>query len=122
MSFRRTGVFIAILAGGVSLAAAGGPSKNHAVTSLVADFAGDVAPALQIQSDQQGTYPDSGNVSSIIQTGGDWLLDTEASTRTVYLGFTQPVAGTGPTGSPSFPSGYYPVHILSECEPSSTRS
>ena len=121
MSFRRSGVLLATVVSTVSLAAAGNPPKDLAVTSLVADYAADIAPALQIQSDQRGTYTNSSTISSVIQPGGNWVLDTRASTRTAYLGFTQPVAGTGPTGSPSFPSGFYAVRILTECQSSISR-
>src|SRR5262245_7280475 len=90
------------------------------VTTLVADYAADIAPILQIASDQQGAYRDSRTLSSLIQSIGDYVLDSynpRGGARRLYLGFDQPIAGSGPNGSAPIPvpSGLYRVHLIAKC-------
>jgi hypothetical protein len=119
---------------GWSLTVAAKPAKPAplSVTSLVQDFATGVAPRLQIQSDQLGTYPDHRKTCcvSIITTGpgqggsgkgaGDWELNSweEKTVRTFYLDFSQPIPGSGPGGGDpiAVPSGRYVANILLGCE------
>lgn len=94
------------------------PSPN--VTSTIADADTAVAPALQYQSDGLGPYVNASNLTSQIQSVGDWVLDmytVSRATRQVYLDFSQPIAGTGPNGGNpvAIPSGLYKVRIISKC-------
>ena len=87
------------------------------MTSIVSDYAADIAPALQVKSDQLGSYRNSKTLTSLIQSVGAWLLDTTSSTRSVYLGFTQPIAGSGLGGGDPvvIPSGHYSARLISKC-------
>lgn len=96
-----------------------GPS-NVNVTSTIADADTGVAPALQYQSDGLGSYSNASNLTSQIQSVGDWVLDmytVSRATRQVYLDFSQPIAGSGPNGGDPvvIPSGLYKVRIISKC-------
>jgi len=91
------------------------------VMSLVSDFDSGVAPSLQIQSDQLGTYVSSSTLKSELQnSGGAWAVDSyyvRGATRRVVLNFTRPIAGTGPGGGApeAPPSGAYLVRMGSDC-------
>jgi hypothetical protein len=90
------------------------------VTTTVADADTTIAPTLQIQSDKLGAYKNSGTLTSVIQGIGAWVLDSydpSRSTRTVYLDFSQPIAGSGPNGGNpvAIPSTTYKVHAISKC-------
>jgi len=94
--------------------------SNTPVTALVADANAAVAPTLQIRSDGLGAYQNSSSLTSIIQSIGAWELDSydpRRSTRTVYLDFSQPIAGSGPGGGNpiAIPSGLYKVHAIAKC-------
>jgi hypothetical protein len=107
----------AVRVSGALLAAGGG---NVSVTTVVADNNISIAPALQIRSDGLGAYQNSSSLTSIIQGIGAWELDSydpKRSTRTVYLDFSQPIAGSGPNGGNpvAIPSGLYKVHAISKC-------
>ena len=86
------------------------------VTSIIVDD-----PAFQIESDGLGPYRSSRTLESEIQSGstGDWVLDsyTNNDSRTIYLDFGRPVAGSGPNGGTAvaIPSGYYKFHMISKC-------
>lgn len=93
------------------------------VTTIVSDYDSGIASALQIQSDQLGAYRNSKTLVSVIQSVGTWLLDgypgyVRGATRRVYLGFNQPIAGSGPGGgAPTAPpSGDYQARVISKCE------
>lgn len=93
------------------MAASGGDTP---VTSTLADA------GMQIRSDGHGAYLNSSTLSSVIQGIGDWLLDSyypRNSTRTIYVDFSQPIAGSGPNGGAPvpIPSGLYKVHFISKC-------
>lgn len=97
-----------------------GSTSNTAVTSTIADDDATIAPALQIRSDGAGPYVNSSNLISVIQSVGDWQMDSyspRGSTRTVYLDFSQPIAGSGPNGADpqAIPSGLYKVNLISKC-------
>ncbi|MEO8501233.1 MAG: hypothetical protein ABI565_09985, partial [Vicinamibacteria bacterium] len=108
---------------GGRVAAAGKPgtSTTTQVNSMISDFDSGVAPALQIQSDQAGTYvPSTTLKSEFINNGQTWAIDSyyvAGATRTIWLDFTYGLAGTGPGGGApmSPPSGYYKARIGSEC-------
>jgi hypothetical protein len=89
------------------------------VATIVSDYDSGIAPALQIQSDQLGAYQNSKTLTSIIQSVGAWVLDTTVrnATRTVYLRFSDPIAGSGPGGGApvAVPSGPYKARIITEC-------
>lgn len=104
---------------GATLAAqASSPSTPHTVTvtSTIADDA-----TFQIKSDGVGAYTNSTALESDIQGAtGDWVLDSYTprnGTRTVYLAFSRPIAGSGPGGgdAAAIPSGYYKFHMISKC-------
>lgn len=77
---------------------------------------------MQIRSDGAGPYINSSSLVSIIQgASGDWILDSKnatSPTRTVFLDFTKPIAGTGPNGgnpvSP-FSSALVYARLISKC-------
>ncbi len=103
----------------VGLVALAGPG-DVAVTSFVSDYDSGIAPALQIQSDKLGAYTNSKTLTSVIQSVGSWLLnvsDARNTTRTLYLGFNQPIAASGPNGGDpvAVPSGHYKARIISKC-------
>jgi hypothetical protein len=115
---------------GWSITVVAKPASPVSVTSLVQDLATGVAPRLQIQSDQLGAYKNGTGLISIISTGagqgvdingaGDWQLDSwiAKGTRTFYLDFGQPIAGSGPTGGDpiAVPSGRYIANLLANCD------
>ncbi len=98
-----------------------GGSTTTQVVSIVSDYDSGVAPALQIQSDQLGSYVPSATLKSeFINSGGTWAIDSyyvTGATRTIALNFTQPIPGTGPNGGApvSPPSGTYKARLGSEC-------
>jgi hypothetical protein len=94
--------------------------SDLAVTSLISDFDSGIAPALQIQSDKAGTYTNSKTLTSVIQGIGAWVLDSynpAKATRSMSLGFSQPIAGSGPNGGNpvAVPSGNYKARMISKC-------
>jgi hypothetical protein len=96
------------------------PSSDTPVTTIVSDYDSGIAPALQIQSDQLGSYTNSSALKSIIASNGVWYLDSlnpNNGTRTVALQFTQPIPGSGPNGGdPVAPaSGHYRVFAYTSC-------
>lgn len=111
----RAAVFIGF---GLSLTAA--PAKNVSVNSMVLDYAADVAPRLNIQSDGLGSYIPAANLVSQIQAIGDWELDArnpKNATRKIYMDFSQPIAGSAPGGGnpTSPPSGMYKFRAMAKC-------
>lgn len=104
---------------GTALASAG-TGTNTAVTSMIADTDPTIAPAFQIRSDGGGAYKNSSSLISVIQSIGDWELDSYSvrnSTRMIYLDFSQPLPASGPNGTDAvaIPSGTYKVHMISKC-------
>ena len=106
-----------------------GPSPIQA-TSNIYDADPSVAPALQIQSDQQGaygTYDKALGDASIISTAtgqdqtnaaGDWWVGP-SGTRSIYLDFSQPIPGSGPGGADPVapPSGRYAyTSLIGNCD------
>lgn len=95
------------------------PYPDVPVITTVEDFEAAVAPTLQIQSDGAGVYQNSRDLQSIIQSGGDWVLATNArfSSRAAKLDFSQPVAGSGPNGGTPIPlpTGTYKARFISKC-------
>jgi hypothetical protein len=80
-----------------------------------------IAPALQIRSDGLGPYLNKPRyLSSVVQAIGDWELDlgmiVRGNGRKAFLGFDQPLPGTGPSGDPvSPPSQYYVLRFITKC-------
>lgn len=90
------------------------------VSTFVADADVDVATALQIRSDGLGAYRSSNTLTSVIQPIGAWVLDLQNArnaTRTLYLDFGQPIAGSGPGGGDpiAVPSGRYKTYVILTC-------
>jgi hypothetical protein len=92
------------------------------VTTTLAAVDANVAPALQIRNDGAGSYPNTKDVQSLIQSVGDWVMESDystASTRTVFIDFGQPIAGSCPTcpnGNPiALPSQLYPTRFIAKC-------
>jgi hypothetical protein len=117
------GIALVIVAG-LSVAPAAQKKPSSTTTPVVSDisnFDSGVASALQIQSDQLGTYVSSSTLKSELQqSGGTWALDSyfpTGATRKVVINFTRPLAGTGPGGGDpvSPPSGAYLVRMASDC-------
>jgi len=101
----------------LSAARAGGDTP---VTTTVIDADTAIAPTLQIRSDALGIYRNSSTLTSQIQSIGAWVLDSQAprnATRTLFLDFGQPVAGSQPNGQDpiAVPSALYKVHAISKC-------
>jgi hypothetical protein len=77
---------------------AAGAVKDLPVTSTIVD-SDPSGSAYQIQNDDQGAYTNSKSVQSVIQSIGDWVLDTNyssLSTRGVYLDFSRPLGLASP--------------------------
>jgi hypothetical protein len=105
------------------------PTPDLPVAATISDFIDNVDSSgvtqrfwMQIRSDGAGPYTNTNSVQSIIQgASGDWILDTKnttSPTRSVFLDFIKPVAGTGPNGSsPSAPfsSAVVPARLISKC-------
>lgn len=101
-----------------SRSGSGGGTTN--VTSTVAGSPGDPTSTYQIRSDGAGAYTNSATMTSNISSTGEWLLDSyfpRNSTRTIYLDFSRPIAGSGPNGGPavSIPTGTYRFQGFVNC-------
>jgi hypothetical protein len=113
-----TAAFVGV---GLSLSLiAGPPAKDVPVTSMVLDYAADIAPRLNVQSDGLGSYLNASTLVSHIQTVGDWELDArtpKGATRKIYMDFSQPIAGSAPGGgNPTAPpSGIYRFRAIAKC-------
>ena len=101
-----------------SLAAPKAPA-DVPVTATIADTLGGIP--LQLRSDGAGTYKNISTVQSIIQSVGDWELDTSFSpnsTRNVWVDLGKPVPGSGPGGGPPiapFTTALAHVRFISKC-------
>jgi hypothetical protein len=93
------------------------------VTTTISDADPSVAPVFQIRSDG-AAYPNSSNVQSLIQGSGigDWVMQSDfstASTRTVFVDFSQPIPGscqTCPNGNPiPLASRLYGTRFIAKC-------
>ncbi|HEY8205283.1 MAG TPA: hypothetical protein VIF81_11190 [Pyrinomonadaceae bacterium] len=100
---------------------AGKPPADTPVTTTVRDADANIAPVLQIRSDG-GLYSNTKDVQSLIQGIGDWVMQSDystTSTRTVFVDFSQPIAGsclTCPNGNPVvLPSRSYPTRFIAKC-------
>lgn len=106
------------------------PSSPIPVTTMVEDLALSVAPSLQLQSDQRGTYVNGASgVISVITTApgythraGDFYMDTGTagkSPRLIYINFSQPTpTGGNLTGGQAnvFPAGLYAGFLKANCD------
>jgi hypothetical protein len=100
--------------------AAAAPPKNVAVRSTVLDYAGDVAPRLNIQSDGLGDYVNASTLTSQIQAVGDWELDAKnpkGATRRLTIDFAEPIAGSGPGGIDPTPppAAAFKFRVIAKC-------
>jgi len=92
---------LSVIARTGALGANGKPASDTAVTSTLQDTAdaADGGQPFTIESDGLGSYQNNvESVQSLLQAAlGDWVLDTSSSTsRSVRIGFTQPVPGQSP--------------------------
>jgi len=91
------------------------------VTTLIEGNGVDMSPTLHIQSDLAGAYQNSKTVQSVIQSIGDWVLNTaysSRSTRKALVDFRDPVPNSGPNGgAPAAPFAYQQVQarFISKC-------
>ena len=103
----------------VAIDAAGPPPKDVVVSSMILDYAADVAPRLNVQSDGLGTYFNSKNLTSVIQAIGDWVLDAKSpkAARRAAVDFVQPIPGSGPGGTNPTPpaAGAYAFRARTSC-------
>jgi hypothetical protein len=97
------------------------PPADLPVTTTVRDADANIAPLLQIRSDG-AVYTNTRDVQSIIQGIGDWEMQSDfstASTRTVFVDFSQPIAGSCPScpnGNPiTLPSRLYGTRFIAKC-------
>jgi hypothetical protein len=94
-------------------------NQNVPVVAAIEDIEEAIAPILQIRSDGLGFYTNSKVLQSIIQSGGDWELDTNlrGTIRGITLDFGQPVPGSGlGGGSPVAPAnGIYHARFIAKC-------
>jgi hypothetical protein len=114
---RRALVALTVGASMSSMAAAPPPAKDVPVTSIVLDYAADIAPALTIRSDGAGSYLNSKALTSLIQVIGDWVLDSinqRNTTRRIYLDLSQAVPGSGSLAN-LIPAGSYAFRALAQC-------
>jgi len=96
----------------------GTPLRSIPATSTIEGFGIDTFPILRFQSDLLGSYLNSSTLGSVVQTEGDWILDTTGSTtRMVFIDFRDPVSGTGPNGIPQAPfsTGLRKARFITEC-------
>lgn len=94
--------------------------KNTSVP--VTTVINDLDPAtgfFDIRSDWGADFPYKNgeySVSSIINSGGDFNLNTKNSdTRRIFFSFEDPVNPGNPQNQPPFLSGYVPAHFQSKC-------
>src|SRR5690242_16520608 len=112
---------IVILLLALAPAAALAQQSDVPVVSTIADSDAAIAPALQIRSDGLGPYSNKPRyLSSVVQAVGDWELDlgmiVRGNGRKAFLGFDQPLPGTGPSGDPISPgSRAYVLRFITKC-------
>jgi len=92
-------------------------SKSVPVTSTIAGTGALPDPTVfnyRIQGDLLGPYHDAvDSVVSQLQTGGDWILDTQASSvRSILIDFRDPVPNSNP--NPPFSVEQIPAKVLTE--------
>jgi len=107
MSTTRTlvaSLFLCSALGG-TIAAQGKAVKDLPALSTISDSKVSTSGTtyFRVRSDGRGDYLDSASVRSVVQTAGDWILETQpfraTPTRSVLIDFGDPVLGTGPGGS-----------------------
>src|SRR5436190_15469179 len=116
-------IFAIVLATGSRAQKKPPANPDMPVTTTISDADPNVAPVFQIRSDG-AVYPNSLNVQSLIQGSGigDWVMQSDlssASTRTVFVDFSQPIAGSCPScpnGNPvPFASRLYQTRFIAKC-------
>jgi len=91
------------------------------VTTIIEGNGVGTSPTLHIQSDLAGAYKNSKTVQSVIQSIGDWVLNTASSsrsTRKALVDFRDPVSDSGPNGgAPVAPFAHQQVQarFISKC-------
>ena len=103
----------------VSVAAFAPPPKSVPVTSIVLEYAADVAPVLQVQSDGAVRTSTQDTGLSNPTRARSLELDTrlKGATRKIYLDFSEAIPGSAPGGADpvALPSGRYTFRILANC-------
>ena len=88
--------------------------SDGAVISTIHDF--DGSSWYSLRSDLLGSYKNgkdsTGTIESVFQGGGgDWVLNTENSTRTVFFDFGNAAFNGKPL------TDHYPVRFITQCSP-----
>ena len=102
------------------------PTPDLPVTGTIVDYidvpdsaTGELQPQwMTVRSDGRGVYTHGEGRSFIQGSSGDWYLDTETSSRQVFLDFSKPIAGTGPNGgapTPPFNSALVRTGLVTKC-------
>ena len=91
------------------------PSSDLPVTSTIHDN-DENGYLYSLRSDGLSSYKNgtgtTGTIESVFQGGGgDWVLNTENSTRTVFFDFGNATLNGKPL------TGYYPVRFITQCSP-----
>jgi hypothetical protein len=118
----RFAIFVSLCVCASGLTLAGARLVDTPVTGIISDYDTGIAPALQVQSDQQGAYKNSSTLTSMIFATGMAAIDSyyirKGATRTICLTFSQPISGTGPNGGAPIapPSTCYLARFNLECD------
>lgn len=96
------------------------PAKSVPVRTIILDYAADVAPTLNLQSDGLGHYLSSKTLVSEIQPIGDWVVDAinpARATRQIFVDFATPIPGSAPGGTDPIPPplGKYAFRAMARC-------
>lgn len=91
------------------------PTGDTPVISTIQDYDSN-GLSYSLRSDLLGSYRNgtdsTGKIESVFQGGGgDWVLNTESSTRTVFFDF-----GDATYNNRAL-TGYYPVRFITQCSP-----
>jgi hypothetical protein len=107
------------------MTAAAQKNQETPVTSIIEGFGVNTSPTLRIQSDLLGSYKNSSSVQSILQSYGDWVLDTDyakpghtsSSPRKILIDFRDPTPTNGGNPTALFPDGWGVVtaRFISKC-------
>lgn len=94
------------------------PTPNIPATATMADYIDVTDQRIWMQLRSDGAdYTNTSNVQSVVYAG-NWILDTKASTRPVFLDFSKPIPNTGPNGGAPvapFTAALVPARLTAEC-------
>jgi hypothetical protein len=101
---------------GISINALAQKKTSVPVTSTIGD-ADIMTGPYNIGSDGNGVYVNNmDSVVSIINTGGDYALDTKTSpVRRIFISFDNPVNPASPQNAAPFSSGWLPAQFQPKC-------